>query len=309
MKKLGVFLITTLLCTTTILAAPIKIQINGLEIQPKVAPIVKNGTTLVPLRVISEELGAIVEWDSQTNIITIYSDKTNLKLTVNSLEMTKIDFASNTEIQVPLSLSPIQVNSTTMVPLRAISEGLGCTINYANDLITITSAPSTPTVPTTPQFTETTKLALENELVTKYGTCQTVAGDIGLTFNITVNENKYKYYPCDFEIAIKLSEQGLLHLKELATLSPETATFVKGQLHKHMEQLALDTIANYPEAKFWGYYDLSHHQVTDTTSKLITSYSCTWMNYTPDADLTYAGSKKGLFGWFPSYDTELWANY
>lgn len=30
------------------------------------------------------------------------------------------------------------------------------------------------------------------------------------------------------------------------------------------------------------------------------------MNYMPDKDLTYAGSKKGLFTWFTSYDTEIW---
>ncbi len=305
MKKLGVFFITTLLSATTILATPIKIQVNGKEILNKVAPITQNGTTLVPLRVISEELGAFVEWSSATNTITIYSDLANLQLSMGSLEMTKLDFASNSETQITLTLAPIQINSTTMVPLRAISEGLGCNINYASGVIDINS-PTTTVQPGSPQFTEETKLIIQNDLTNKYGICQTVAGDIPLTFSLTVNENKLKYYPCDFEIAAKLSEQDIAHLKNLTLTAPDTAVYVKKQLQSHMGQLALELITTYPEAKFWGYYDLSHYETTDTKQKLITSFACTWMNYMPDKDLTYAGSKKGLFTWFTSYDTEIW---
>lgn len=305
MKKLGIFLITTFLTTTTILAAPIKIQVNGKEIQYKVAPIIKNGTTLVPLRVISEELGALVEWSSATNTITIYSDQANLQLNIGSLEMNKLDFASNSETQIPLALAPIQTNSTTMVPLRAISEGLGCKIDYANGLISVTSGAST-VQPGAPQFTEEIKLSIQDKLTSKYGTCSTIAGDIHLTFSLTVNKDKLKYYPCDFEIAIKLSDQDITHLKDLTHTAPDTATYVKKQLQSHMQQLALELISDYPEAKFWGYYDLSHYETIDGHQKLTTSYACTWMNYIPDANLTYAGSKKDLFTWFTSYDTEIW---
>ncbi len=306
MRKLGGFIITTLLCTTTVLAAPIKIQINGTEIQPKVAPIVREGTTLVPLRVIIESLGADVEWDSASNLITIYSSQSNLKLMTGSLEMTKTDFASNEDVIIPLNLAPIQVNSTTMVPLRAISEGLGCNINYANNLITINTSSSGSPMTEVSSFNESIKLTLQDDLTTRYGICHTAVGDIVLHFNITVNENKYKYYPCDFEIAVKVDEQSLIQLQELKNISPETATYIKGQLRTHMEQLAYDLMGAYPQAKFWGYYDLSYHKILENSSKLITYYTCTWMNYSPDANLTYAGSKKGLFSWFPSYDTEIW---
>lgn len=305
MKKLGIFLITTLLTATSVLASPIKIHVNGKEIQYRVAPIVKNGTTLVPLRVISEELGALVEWSSATNHITIYSSEANLELKMGSLSMTKLDFASNTETQVPLALAPIQVNSTTMVPLRAISEGLGCQIDYANGLISVTSNHST-VQPGTTQFTEETKLAIENQLLSQYSICSTMVGDFYLNFYLTFNKDKLKYYPCDFEIAVKLSEEGMAHLNDLRFTSPDTAIYVKKQLKNHMQALALDLISNYPEAKFWGYYDLSHYQVASDHQTLTTSYACTWMNYIPDKDLTYAGSKKDLFTWFTSYDTEIW---
>lgn len=305
MKKLGIFLITTFLATNSLLAAPIKIHVNGREIQYKVEPIIKNGTTLVPLRVISEELGALVEWSSLTNNITIYSNEANLELKMGASIMTKLDFASNLEVQVPLALAPIQVNSTTMVPLRAISEGLGCQIDYANGLISVTSKASNSQTGTT-QFTEETKMAIQDKLINQYSICSTMVGDFYLTYNLTFNKDKLKYYPCDFEIAIKLSEQDIAHLNDLTLTSPDTAVYIKKQLQRHMQELALDLISNYPEAKFWGYYDLSHYQTVNGHQTLTTGYSCTWMNYIPDANLTYAGSKKDLFTWFTSYDTQIW---
>lgn len=36
-----------------------------------------------------------------------------------------------------------------------------------------------------------------------------------------------------------------------------------------MGQLALELITTYPEAKFWGYYDLSHYETTDTKQNLL----------------------------------------
>lgn len=305
MKKLGIFLITTLLTANSVLATPIKIHVNGKEIQYRVAPIIKNGTTLVPLRVISEELGALVEWSSATNDITIFSSEANLELQMGSLSMTKLDFASNVETQVPLALAPIQVNSTTMVPLRAISEGLGCQIDYANGLISVISKTST-AQPGATQFTEETKVAIQDQLINQYSICSTMVGDFYLTYHLTFNKDKLKYYPCDFEIAVKLSEEDMARLNDLTFTSPDTAIYVKKQLQSHMQELALDLISNYPEAKFWGYYDLSHYQTMNGHQTLTTRYACTWMNYIPDTNLTYAGSKKGLFTWFTSYDTDIW---
>lgn len=305
MKKSGIFLITTLVATNSLLAAPIKIHVNGREISSPVAPIVKSGTTLVPLRVISEELGALVDWSSTTNNITIYSTDANLELKMGALTMTKVDFASDMETQIPLALAPIQVNYTTMVPLRAISEGLGCKVDYVNGFIHITSETSI-SQPETSLFTEETQRSIQDLLTTQYDTCSTMIGDIHLTYEATFNKDKLTYYPCDFEIVAKLSDEDLAHLNDLTANSPDTALYVKNQLKEHINQLALELISTYPEAKFWGYYDLSHYKLLGGEPTLFSTYTCTWMNYIPDADLTYAGSKKDIFNWFTSYDTEIW---
>lgn len=50
-----------------------KAKINGTPLAVSVAPIIKSGTTLVPLRFISEALGATVSWDQDSHDVSIYA--------------------------------------------------------------------------------------------------------------------------------------------------------------------------------------------------------------------------------------------
>jgi hypothetical protein len=75
MKKL---LIITAVLTILLLAVgvavaenPIKITVNGVEISTDVPPEIKNGRTMVPIRVISESLGYNVNWDDVTKTVKI----------------------------------------------------------------------------------------------------------------------------------------------------------------------------------------------------------------------------------------------
>jgi hypothetical protein len=49
----------------------IKLVINGQQVNTDVPPQIVNGTTLVPIRVISESLGAKVNWDGDTQTVTV----------------------------------------------------------------------------------------------------------------------------------------------------------------------------------------------------------------------------------------------
>lgn len=55
--KFLVFLAIGILSCQTIMAADISLMINGGIVKPTVSPMQISGTTLVPLRVISENLG------------------------------------------------------------------------------------------------------------------------------------------------------------------------------------------------------------------------------------------------------------
>lgn len=99
-----------------------------------VAPVVINNRTLVPVRFISENFGADVSWDQQTQTVTVKGDKT-LEFTLNNPEMT-VD--GNAE---PLDCAATVIDNRTLLPLRALVEALGKNVFWdARGLILITES-------------------------------------------------------------------------------------------------------------------------------------------------------------------------
>lgn len=122
-------------------AETIKLQINQQQVETKVAPYQTKGTTLVPLRIISENLGARVEWKRESKKIIIQQDDTEIILILGS----NIAYV-NGEIKT-LALVPQVKNGVTMVPIRFISENLKCEVdwNKALQMVIVTSKPITNT--------------------------------------------------------------------------------------------------------------------------------------------------------------------
>lgn len=113
----------------------IKLVIDGQTIYPTVAPVIQNGTTLVPLRIISENLGAQVNWNADAKAITIKKSGETIKLIIGTKE---VWVGSDTKI---LTVSPQIIQGTTMVPIRFVSESLGAEVdwNSSQKIITIRS--------------------------------------------------------------------------------------------------------------------------------------------------------------------------
>ena len=111
---------------TTAYAADISLVIDGTRINyTEAPPIVESGTTLVPLRVISEALGASVEWNAAASRATIKTAAYTVAFTIGSTTYT-VNGASKT-----LAVAPKMINGRTMVPIRAFSEAIGATVNYS----------------------------------------------------------------------------------------------------------------------------------------------------------------------------------
>lgn len=129
MKRFAKKLIRLSLCLTVIVtpfnavygSSPIGISINGRTIASDVSPVMEDGRTLVPIRVISENLGAEVKYDAQTKKVTITKDSTNLVLTLNQKQI--IVNGKTQTIDVPAKA----VKGRTLVPIRVVSENLNCT--------------------------------------------------------------------------------------------------------------------------------------------------------------------------------------
>ncbi len=94
-------------------------------------PVIKEGRTLIPVRAVSEALGATVEYDDVEKIVTITKDE---KIIIFSLAEGTVTVNDETvEIDVPAEI----MNNRTMVPLRFIAEQLELSVEWDQETQTI----------------------------------------------------------------------------------------------------------------------------------------------------------------------------
>jgi len=91
---------------------------------PDQVPIILSGRTLVPLRFVSEDLGATVEWDGATNSVTMVFGSTRIVLVIGRHEI------SVNGVARPLDVPAQIIGGRTMVPIRGIFESLGATVSW-----------------------------------------------------------------------------------------------------------------------------------------------------------------------------------
>ncbi|HOT21521.1 MAG TPA: stalk domain-containing protein, partial [Sedimentibacter sp.] len=113
----------------------IKIIIDGKRIKPDVDPYISNDRTLVPIRVIAEELDSVVEWDNDNRAVHISKEDIHILLRIDSylVEYTNDNETTYTIIDVV----PQITGDRTFVPLRLISNALGVGIEWDNDKRTV----------------------------------------------------------------------------------------------------------------------------------------------------------------------------
>ncbi len=101
---------------------------NGEQLDFNVDPVIENDSTLVGMRTIFESLGADVDWDSDTWTATASLDDTTVSLQIDN------DVMLVNDEEVALDTPARIINDNTMVPLRAISESLGATVEWVENL-------------------------------------------------------------------------------------------------------------------------------------------------------------------------------
>lgn len=135
MKKIMFFFVTIMVfisCTVPAMASDnIKVKLGGELIQFDVQPQLINNRTMVPLRAIFEELGATVEWNSETQTVTSTKGNTTISLTINNNVM-KVN-----DSEVTLDSPACLVDGRTLVPVRAISEAFGIEVKWISETQTV----------------------------------------------------------------------------------------------------------------------------------------------------------------------------
>lgn len=109
-------------------AQEVKISVNNEFIKEyDMIPIILNGSTLVPARGVFENLGCSVTWSEETKQVTVIRDNNIVILKIGNTAATK-----NGNVFM-LNSAPKIINDYTMIPIRAVSEALGCTVEWDNE--------------------------------------------------------------------------------------------------------------------------------------------------------------------------------
>lgn len=101
--------------------------INGIKTTMDVPAQIIGGSTMVPIRFVSESFGADVTWNQYTKTITITRIDRQIILTVGK-QTASIDGKEAT-----LARPPVVVGGRTLVPLRFISEAFGAKVEWNSD--------------------------------------------------------------------------------------------------------------------------------------------------------------------------------
>lgn len=111
--------------------SPIIININGRTVETDPAPLLQNGSVLVPLRGVLENLGAKVSYDPATALIDIVQNRKRYSLKVGETTVA----VENSVVE--LASAPRNIAGRTFVPLRALAELFGYEVSWLANVRTV----------------------------------------------------------------------------------------------------------------------------------------------------------------------------
>jgi hypothetical protein len=139
--------------TTHVMAEEnIKVVLNGAELSFDVPPQLINNRTMVPMRKIFEALGATVDWNNSTQTITAKKDDIVIIMQIDN-SVIKVSGKD-----ITLDVAPQLVDNRTLVPVRAVAEGLAAGVKWDDGTQTVIITKEENTV-TTPVPTSTTPVS------------------------------------------------------------------------------------------------------------------------------------------------------
>ncbi|MDG0875355.1 N-acetylmuramoyl-L-alanine amidase family protein [Paenibacillus thiaminolyticus] len=118
---------------------------NSIPLPEKITLV--NSVTMIPVRVVSEQLGYKVDWDPKAKSVAIYNDSNRLTMAVDQKTATVNDK------EVKLDVAPMLQKGSTLVPLRFIGENMGLTVDWDRETKSVylfTADESSEVVPPTP---------------------------------------------------------------------------------------------------------------------------------------------------------------
>ena len=136
-RVLSFVLATASLLATCAMAASTEttcptVRVNGTVVEyPDAEPYVdENGRTMIPVRFVTEELGADVKWNGKTRTATISKNGITVDITIGSPDL-KVTQNGSTKT-VKMDTAAVLKNDRTYVPIRYVAEALGAFVDYCS---------------------------------------------------------------------------------------------------------------------------------------------------------------------------------
>lgn len=127
MKNKKIVGLAAVLLLQGVYATSPKIWMNGKIIESDALPVIEENRALVPIRVISENLGLKVLWNGEEKTVKIQdnNDKTIL-LTIGKKQVKKL----NDDKKIDIDVAPKIINNRTYVPIRFIGEAFDLKVDW-----------------------------------------------------------------------------------------------------------------------------------------------------------------------------------
>lgn len=118
-------------CVVVVNAADdIAVIINGTVVGFDVPPQIIGDRTMVPMRKVFETLGANVEWNSEMRMVLATYKTSIITMRIDEYSFSVTNVITNESKSIALDVPAQIVNDRTLIPLRAVSEALGKTVEW-----------------------------------------------------------------------------------------------------------------------------------------------------------------------------------
>jgi len=111
--------------------------VNGVSNTLDSPPIIKNNRTLLPIRAIIEALGGTVGWEATERKVTVTLGSKTIELWIGK-NIAKVNGIDTPIDSTNSKVVPEIINGRTMLPLRFVTENLGCNVQWDEPTQTIT---------------------------------------------------------------------------------------------------------------------------------------------------------------------------
>lgn len=135
---LSLLLILTLLSINVHAEAKeVTVKVDDVMVVSPVPAQIVNDRTMLPMRSIFERIGATVTWIESEKIIFATKDNLLVTMQIDNNVMSVQRIENDEVVKIELDVPPFIVNGSTLVPVRAVAESLGCSVKWDPQTYTV----------------------------------------------------------------------------------------------------------------------------------------------------------------------------